>query len=1404
MGRSISIHLFDGRPDRTSVAWDQEGKMRIFAMQSSLRLFLLSAWGTMLFPGLTLACYAPSPGSLTIPMGGSGTFSMTCSSSCVAGVAAQSGNSAVATVSPASQVIGASPKSFAVQGVGAGQTSIQVSWSCPGYSGTYIVKATVTAKKSGGKETAANHKFAGDSNDPVSTYTGELFRDFRPDLYLGGPLPVFFSRYYASKLSLDGNITGSLGPGWLHNFEMKITVGASTAQVVTNHGRVVDFTKAGTAWTLSGSKDIPFQLAANPANGNLVLLDPRTDLQITFNTSVSGQPDSNKPVSIADGKGNKLTLSYNGQGKLSQVSDNLGRTLTFSYDLNGRLSSVSDGTRTVSFSHDASGRLVGVTDVNGQQTTFAYDVNGFLASITRPKGNTPFVQTFNASGQVLTQIDANNNKTTFAYGTPGLHDTTITDPLGNTRVHTHTASGELSQAQDPTGKNAILGYDALGRRTSAKSPLGNTSSVVYDALSGKLKTSVLPDGGSVSFTYATRQQNGFTFYDPTIITYPDGTSERFTYDGNGNVISYTRRNGGTVRFTYGNAPGSVSQHVSVVNELGGISSFTYNADGTVASATDFAGNKTVFAYDALRREKSVTNPDGTTYSFTRDPSGRVLAYTDELGNVTQYAYDANGNLISVTDPAGNRTRITLDGMDRIASVTDALGNKIAYQYDSLGRISSTTDRNGNRTLYAYDAKGNETAMTDPLGNVWRKSYDADDRLTGFTDPLGNTWKYTYDAMGRPISSMSPSGAVTRSTYDAAGRILSLTDPDNLGVTFTYASNGDLATVSIPGTAIQAKYQWNLLGEIASVQDPNGNLWTWTYDKAGRQTAFADPLGNTTRINYDSRNRVSTVTFPGGMGNAKFVRDAKGNITKIVYSDGTTQTFTYDKNDLTTGGGGFSQSFDPVRNVINSNGIAVTRDGEGNILSMTFAPGKTVKYAYDSRGLLVSVTDWLGGSMSFKYDAAGNLVQMTRSNGVGSSLTYDADGRLTGVTHGGSVKIALTRDPAGRIVSASRTVPTAASAASVKAAAHQYDAASQIADQGFAYDPMGRLTQDQTRTYVWDLASRLKRYTQGASVYTFAYNDMGQVISRTVPGGVTSSYVWNTALGLDSVSIERSGGKDVRYFVHAPFGALLYSIDAATGQHRFYHFDEMGNTIMITDDSGQIVATYAYTPFGVKTAVSGSGNTPFTWQGMLGVMDMGNGLYYMRDRWYDSDTARFISRDPSPSIGPRTVNPYQFAMNNPLLFTDDDGNSLVRKTLGRVLNAITHPVRTANKIYITGKRMVKAFVHKIFGTPSNVLSTGAKAAEEGSKFLIKQRGKGINIIRKALSPGNPARERAIVRNISKARKYHKVMKRAQHVSSAITIAQFGHDAWRYIKTANKHHREDNQAIRELYRVFKPQY
>ena len=78
--------------------------------------------------------------------------------------------------------------------------------------------------------TTGNPETEGESNgnsgyggEPISTATGELYFS-ATDLFLGGPLPLSFGRYYASLLMNDENVESALGTNWMHSFDLRLVL----------------------------------------------------------------------------------------------------------------------------------------------------------------------------------------------------------------------------------------------------------------------------------------------------------------------------------------------------------------------------------------------------------------------------------------------------------------------------------------------------------------------------------------------------------------------------------------------------------------------------------------------------------------------------------------------------------------------------------------------------------------------------------------------------------------------------------------------------------------------------------------------------------------------------------------------------------------------------------------------------------------------------------------------------------------------------------------------------------------------------------------------------------------------------------------------------------------------------
>lgn len=113
-----------------------------------------------------------------------------------------------------------------------------------------------------------------------------------------------------------------------------------------------------------------------------------------------------------------------------------------------------------------------------------------------------------------------------------------------------------------------------------------------------------------------------------------------------------------------------------------------------------------------------------------------------------------------------------------------------------------------------------------------------------------------------------------------------------------------------------------------------------------------------------------------------------------------------------------------------------------------------------------------------------------------------------------------------------------------------------------------------------------------------------------------------------------------------YGLDLISLTAKNRKQTYYLYDGLGSTTGLTDESGAVTATFAYDVFGeLRPSSSPSNQWLFTGE----QRDADSGLYYLRARYYDPSTGRFLSRDPLGG-----GNEYAYASNNPVNLVDPLG------------------------------------------------------------------------------------------------------------------------------------------------------
>jgi len=230
----------------------------------------------------------------------------------------------------------------------------------------------------------------------------------------------------------------------------------------------------------------------------------------------------------------------------------------------------------------------------------------------------------------------------------------------------------------------------------------------------------------------------------------------------------------------------------------------------------------------------------------------------------------------------------------------------------------------------------------------------------------------------------------------------------------------------------------------------------------------------------------------------------------------------------------------------------------------------------------------------------------------------------------------------------------------RAAEMLYDSSNRLTKIGtknITHDVDGRITADATQddpiTYAYDAQDLITSVIKNAvTTDQYTYDGDGKRLSRN-EGGVITRYVQDPTGGdLYSLLAESNSANQVQYYYI--YGEGLVSQVNGTS-HKYYHYDQSGNTLALTDDNGIVTDKYAYEPFG-STTVKGTSHNPFRFVGAYGVMDDGNGLHYMRARYYNTEARRFMSLDAryGQVTDPMALNRYQYVSGNPMVGVDPSG------------------------------------------------------------------------------------------------------------------------------------------------------
>ncbi|HTJ67423.1 MAG TPA: DNA/RNA non-specific endonuclease [Actinospica sp.] len=1036
----------------------------------------------------------------------------------------------------------------------------------------------------------------GATDDPIDVVTGEMFLVHR-DLSLAGTIPLVLERRHGSAYR-HGRLFGAT---WASTLDQRVEIDADGIHVALADGRVLHYPVP----TVHGQQVMPSHGPRWPLTWNRtddVITVRQDDLGCALAFHPGPTPDIRRPIAaVTDRAGNRITFVYDADGVPTDVYHCGGYHLEIACaETRGgiRVSAIKladpaggAGVLIREFRYDLAGRLVGVVNTSRKALTLAYDAADRITQWTDRNGYS-YRYFYRADGRAeRAEGDGGYLNVTLDYDL-AARSTTVIDALGHATVYHWNEQGQTVKVTDPLGRETHTERDEFGHVVRNTDALGRTTRITRNAF-GDAVGFERADGSTLTLTY-TEDRN------PLTVTGPDAATWSYAYDERGLPSAVTDPAGAVVRMTRG-------QH------------------GELRELIDALGADTRIESDAAGLPVEVTYPNGAVARLRRDMFGRITELVDPLGAVIKLAWSTEGDLLSRTYPDGTAE---------------------AWEYDAEGNLLSHTSPTGARTRYEYGAFDTAVRRAEPDGTSYEFGYDAQLRLTTVTNPAGSRWCYEYDPAGQLTAETDFDGARLTYTHDAAGQLLTRTNAagqtisyerDLLGrvvrrqsgpavYTYSYDAAGRLTAAHGPGSELS--YSRDALGRILT-ETVNGRTVTSTYDAAGNRISRRTPGAVLSEWAFDALGQPTTLTGPAGQ--LAFTYDQAGRETTRTLGPAASLTQSFDEFGRLAGQGIWAYE-QP----------AASDAGAGGWRAV-----QTRTYSYRADGMPTDIHDTLSGPRTLTLDATGRISSVTAS-GWTESYAYDTLGNLAHTGTG----LAQSDADGERENHGTRT-------ARAGRVSYSYDDAGRVIGQS------RRTLSGQSRTwrYAWNADDQLVQVTDpDGSTWRYAYDPLGRRIAKdsldsSGASRAASVFTWDGAHLAEEQRTTADGQRTDLSWDYLPQSFIPAAqtrrcwVDTATDGEIDAEFhaivtDLTGAPSELVAPDGTIAWHTTRSVWGkTVTAPDATTECPLGFPGQY--HDTETGLWYNLNRYYDPETAAYLSTDPlglAAAPNPRTyvTNPYVYS------------------------------------------------------------------------------------------------------------------------------------------------------------------
>ncbi|MEU9399231.1 LamG-like jellyroll fold domain-containing protein [Streptomyces sp. NPDC048242] len=1000
---------------------------------------------------------------------------------------------------------------------------------------------------------------------------------------------------------------------------------------------------------------------------------PTTDGSTKYITYGYDVDNGDRVLYQTDALGNRTTYGYDTSGFLYTTTDPDGNTTTTGHDVRGNVVSKTtcqnqaqnlcetdyytyypDDTtanptpdpRNDLLLTERDGRSSGPTD-NTYLTSYAYDQYGNQTTVT-----TPPVPGFPSGRTTTTTYTTSTTPAADSGNAPAYLEASTVTPGGATTTYSYNHNGDLAQQTSPNGAAVRFTYDNIGRQL--------TKSEISDSY----------PSGLVSSSAYDKDDQVVTETEPAVTDRVTGavhTARTTTvYDVDGNIASQTTSDltGGDgprrTEWTYdsGNRVSTESQ-VSAFNADGTdktlqSTTYTYDVYGNAVKEVDPSGNETDYTFDADNRQITTTQPgytgDPDNPSSARtltldsrayDPAGLLASTTDSMGFTTSYTYTDNGLVASIT---------------RTDAVTDPANPKSFVQqantYDAAGNlIQQVTNGGTTTTTYAVDAASRTTTTTEDPSGLKRAdtvSYDPDDHVVTSTHSGASgtpeTTSYTYDAVGNPTSTTVHDGTTVpvgrwklnegsgSSAADSSGANNPATTGTGVtwssdhggsavfnGTSTSYAETGSPVLDTATGYTVSAWVKLNSAASNSTFVSQNSattSAFQLYYSSGANQWAVGGHAGDTSSATwtaaYGGTPVVGQWTHLTGVYNAAasqfelYVNGALAGTKAFTTPWNATGSLDIARK-LSAGSWGeyANGSISDVQVYSESLSAAQVSGLYGGTLPAANSGVHTTRAHLDQRGLATWSADENGNVTSYAYDEAGNPAVTTEptvnaetadaATGTSSvnashpvSYTgYNTYGQVTGTKDPNGNVVTTGYDPLGQQISQTLPsyTPPGSSTPITPVTSTQYNTAGQITTET---DALGNVT-----SYTYDqLGDQVDETLPGGRTTHSAYDTNGDLLSVTDPTGAvaqsTYDYLGNE---LTSTQVERRPSQAAYTTTNhydAP-GGLLSSSVSPTGVNTSFTYNAAGEQTKVVDGANN-ATQYTYDLDGRPTKVTNPDGT----------------------------------------------------------------------------------------------------------------------------------------------------------------------------------------------------------------------